>query len=628
MGKRMFFRNLLAAGFVSAAFVCTGANLLENPGFERCDAGEGAVSWTPPGGAFAYQSGSGRNGTRALFFDLKPGSPYRFPSQKFKSEPGKRYRAEVWTRTENLQGDELGARVGLEFYAENHTYLRGVYSTGVKGTVGDWTRLDVVGDAPAGTVDANISVFVNDKFTGRAWFDDACVEPAYRPPIGPVVSDVYRETAADGDVSFSAVVDLPPAEVAARGVTGWFDLPSVSGPPRTVPAAVEDGAIRVKTAVKELPEGECRVTARLSDRSGKNIAQKTIRFRRTAEAPKWRVRFDGKNRTLVDGKPFFPLGVYVSRADAATIADLKGTPLNCVLPYVPITRKELDACWEAGLRAIGAVQCHFGVSGCPADVKRIEDETRWIVERVNPLKDHPGLLGWYVYDELGTELYDRLAARRDLLEKLDPDHPTYAALYQMDILRDYLGTFDVLGTDPYPVAKRGNPPISMAADWTRRSRLAVFGGKPLWQIPQIFDWGGYDKERVKETRAPTYEEMRNMTHQCLAEGANGIIFWAHLAVKKMSWRDPFETRWPEIMRMAAEVKENIPLFLSDDPAPHVKASPSCVSARAWRLGNDVHVLAVNTTREPVSAEVETEGIGKQKIELPPIGVSWTKKTVR
>ncbi len=624
----MFFRKLLAVGAVSVAFAGSGANLLENPGFERRDAGEGAVGWSSPGTTFSYQSGSGRNGTRALFFDLKPESPYQFPSQKFTPEPGKRYRAEVWVRTENLQGKGRGAQVGLEFYAEKRKYLGGFFSSGVKGTVDDWTRLDVVGDVPAGAVNANISVFVNDKFTGRAWFDDACVELAYRPPIGPVVSDVYRETAADGDVTFSAVVDLPPEEVAARGVTGWFDLPSVAGPPRTVPAAVEDGAIRAKTAVKDLPEGESCVTARLSDRTGKNIAQKTIRFRRTPETPNWRVRFDKKNRALVDGKPFFPLGVYVSRANTATIEELKATPLNCVLPYVPITRSELDECWKAGLRVIGAVQCHFGISGCPGDVKRIEDEARWIADRVNPLKDHPGLLGWYVYDELGLELYDRLVARRDLLEKLDPDHPTYAALYQVDILRDYLGTFDVLGTDPYPIAKRGNPPISMAADWTRLSRRAVFGGKPLWQIPQIFDWGGYDEKRVNETRAPTYEEMRNMTHQCLAEGANGIIFWAHLAVKKMSWRDPFEKRWPEIMRMAAEVKEKTPLFLSDDPAPHVKVSPACVSARAWRFGNEVHVLVVNTTREPVAAEVETEGFEKQKIDLPPIGVSWTRKTVQ
>ena len=56
----------------------------------------------------------------------------------------------------------------------------------------------------------------------------------------------------------------------------------------------------------------------------------------------------------------------------------------------------------------------------------------------------------------------------------DPDHPTWAVLYEAPQLRQYLRTFDVVGTDPCAsraaTLKRKDP---FPQPWTRRVASGV-----------------------------------------------------------------------------------------------------------------------------------------------------------
>ena len=593
------------------------ANLLANPGFE------GKTGWSEAKAGYSIVGGQGQNGTRCALFDVKKDTPYFVASHKFAGEELKDYRVEAWIRTEDLKGG--GAHVGVEFYGKGRKYLCGSYSPKQSGTSG-WKKVEIVGEAPEGTVESSVCIFVDRNSEGRAWFDDLVVEPSDRAALAAVRSSAYRDTAVGGKVRFCAVVDLPAKAVAERGLKGWFDLPSDRGAPRTVAAEIRDGGMSAETDVASLPLGRATVVARLSDATGANVESRALVFTRTAKPVARRVSFDARRRTLVGGRKFFPLGVYVSQADAATLRDFEGTPFNCILPYTRMTRAQLDACAKQGLYGIAAVNTwHYGYGGCPASITCVDDEAKAVRAYVDGLKDHPALLAWYVCDELGTEMVPRLTARYDVLKELDPDHPNYFVHYRIELLQRFIETFDVIGTDPYPVCKRDNPPFSQPVEWTRLTEKAVFGGMPVWQVPQIFDWGGYNGGHPERTRAPTFEEMRNMTHQCLAEGAQGLVFWAHLAVKQMVWRDPFAKRWADIVRMADEVKAKIPLYLSDDPAPSVRVSNGKVSARAWRMGTSVETLVVNPTHERQSVTVETDGVGRETLTLEPIEVRWLKK---
>ena len=170
------------------------------------------------------------------------------------------------------------------------------------------------------------------------------------------------------------------------------------------------------------------------------------------------VRIDAFGRTIVDGKPFFPLGMYWSKVDPRLIGAYREGPFNCLMPYHAPNRREMDLCASNGLKVI------YNVVG-----KDLSDGA--IVCR---FRRHPALLAWYLNDERPISERDALARARTFAELHDPDHPGWIAIYQYYEVSSYLPTFDVVGTDPYPLYRN---PIGMVTKWTRATRDGLMGLK-------------------------------------------------------------------------------------------------------------------------------------------------------
>ncbi|MCX5759040.1 MAG: hypothetical protein NTU83_11140, partial [Candidatus Hydrogenedentes bacterium] len=202
-------------------------------------------------------------------------------------------------------------------------------------------------------------------------------------------------------------------------------------------------------------------------------------------------------------------------------------------------------------------------------------------------------------DELGTELLPRLAARRRLMETLDTGHPTWVVLYQVDLIDQYIDTFDVIGTDPYPIPER---PAALAGDWTRKTVEGVQGARPVWQVPQVFNWACYKtaEDDKAKSRTPTFDEMRSMTWQCIAGGARGIVFY--------SWFDlhrdpatPFDVQWPLVKQTAQEVTDYIPALLSVEKTPAIASVEAAVVMWTTRqLAGKTFLIVVNPDSMPHS----------------------------
>ena len=239
---------------------------------------------------------------------------------------------------------------------------------------------------------------------------------------------------------------------------------------------------------------------------------------------------------------------------------------------------------------------YHGTRYCPAYIKSQDDEVPFIREKVEAFKDHPALLAWYINDELPVRLLDRLAARRRLMEQLDPDHPTWVVLYQIDDVRQYLPTFHAIGTDPYPIPTR---PVAMAGEWARKTIDAVCGTRPVWMVPQVFNWANYkdDPEEKGMHRAPTFEEMRSMAWQCIAEGANGLVFYSWFDLRRDPTA-PFEEQWPKVRQIVAEIDRLVPVLLSVEDVPAIETD-----AGAWlnwtvkKHEDTVYLIAVNNQPE-------------------------------
>jgi hypothetical protein len=121
----------------------------------------------------------------------------------------------------------------------------------------------------------------------------------------------------------------------------------------------------------------------------------------------------------------------------------------------------------------------------------------------------------------------------------------------------------------------------------------------MWQIPQMFDWDWFCK--ADNPKFPTYDEFRNMSYQCVAEGANGLIYFHFSRLLKDDKK--FSEHWPYVCKAVREIAASIPVFVLE-PGPEVVSCPrERMSVRTWRDGDSVWMLAVNVTRSHNKAEV-------------------------
>ena len=625
--KRMVFG--LAVGAIVMA--CAAAEPLpKNAGFETPNAkGGGAAEWSLySNGMWSVLRGEGRNGTSALICsDVGKGG---WTTQWVDLEPGRVYRVEGWVRTEGVEGngvcidfswhDAYGTRIGTA-----GTQPRVMGSTA-------WTKVSLEAFVPPSAARrCLVGTPVTGNTKGKAWFDDLRITAVDLPPIDQFISSAYRNRAAEGPVTLHVALNAKRDEILAKGYHGRFVVPMVTGGARALDAAVAEADMPNELSATfealSLPLGESKMMFELLDGKGKVVATKPLVFTRTAKPETKGVRIDRRGIARIDGKPFFPLGMFMWKAAPEKIDHYAKGPFNCLMPYAEPTKAEMDYVQAKGLKMIYTLKdCYAGLAGAKSrGITNEASEVAYITRRVAAFKSHPALLAWYINDELGLDWIKRLTMHRDLFERLDGDHPTWVALYQVEDVRSQLPAFDVIGSDPYPICQTGDPPISQVMEHTRITRRGVFGARAMWQIPQAFDWGGYRVKDKDKTRPPTFDEMRNMAWQFIAEGANGLIFYSYSSWEKMKWRTPPEKMWEYVCRIGAEVKAKFPVFLSEEPTPTVTLITRDASVRAWRKGGETWLLAVNPTYRPKVVEFTLEGFPQQRsVSLGSLGVWFGK----
>lgn len=91
---------------------------------------------------------------------------------------------------------------------------------------------------------------------------------------------------------------------------------------------------------------------------------------------------------------------------------------------------------------------------------------------------------------------------------------------------------------------------------------------------------------------PTMAQMRAMTWQCIAGGANGLFYYSFFDFWKMDWKTPFAERWRDMCEVATEVKRHEEILLAS-PGKPVVAEGSDVLTRTWQSDGGLWVLVVN-----------------------------------
>lgn len=332
------------------------------------------------------------------------------------------------------------------------------------------------------------------------------------------------------------------------------------------------------------------------------------------------VRVVGDSCVLVDGKPFFPIGLY-SAEDPADFPLIAEAGFNTVHTYDWETKRDfeggkawLDAAHKQGLKAlVGLVR---------EDVRDMDFEHS--VRRVGELKGHPALLAWHTMDEpdwddKGNCGRDYMPRAYEAVKRHDPDHPVTAVVCHFDDTKLFEPSVDVLQADYYPV-----PPIP--PDWhpgtgmlgvkmfVDRWRTASGGKKPVWYVGQIFDFSFIRSQKFeipKEwRRLPTGEEVRCMTYTAVASGARGVLYWSLKKLIRDEWNRALLPRvklWEDLREVVGELNALMPLLTAT--TPETRQDRDGVVAMVKSDGQAVYLVAANYERKPTETTVGVPGVG-------------------
>ena len=581
------------------------ASLLANPDFESFSADGKAVGWSVPSDKWRVMRGEGMNGSCGLVFENRDDSAYRDAAQQRVSvEAGGVYRFGAWVKVDEVSGSD-SFLVALGWWDKDGKWLGQTLSPSVSKK-GDWTKIEAISKPLSpGATTARLQIFAQPGTFGRAVFDRVYMERHVRHPVIGVYCAAYRAEAWEGEVKFAAALTPEAFGVAPEKTEVCCRVRCPDGTSFSLggirPAADE---ARVVIPIERFSVGTNEVTCVLSS-DGRELGRSAMKFVRAVSPTPRRVSIDRYGRAIMDGVPFFPLGMYstghLSDKQLARYAD---SDFNCIMQYGNPTTAEMKAFQKKGLKVIYDVGSKY---------RTPDAGTNMVRHAIGKFAQHPALLAWYIYDEQPTSAIPALEARQRLVETLDPDHPTWCAQDISEETRYYLNACDVFGGDPYPVSAH---PIDMATKAIRQETKGLMGMRPIWQVVQAFGWNWIRKSQEKHQRRPTEAEIRNMAWQAIAGGARGLVFYSysHYCRDDLPCREPVEVLWPEMKRIAAELKshENTLLMAETYGIPDADL-PSGVVGRIWKNGNVTWRLLVNT-----SASVEITALGTT---LPPLGVS-------
>ncbi len=318
-----------------------------------------------------------------------------------------------------------------------------------------------------------------------------------------------------------------------------------------------------------------------------------------AEAPENLTSYiDEHNCFVLNGKPFFPLGLYVVQctngAYAAQLQEIADSPFDTLMNYA-VNRcgtdatdadilRYLDQLASRNLKLIFSLSEYFGHG---------QKDMETIVHKVMTFKDHPAIISWYINDERGPEYLPELVIRYETIKKLDGNNPVWSVHWNTDWLIREARTTDLVGVDPYPIGNHPLTLVSQMADAAKKS------GKPLWLVPQIFDWRDYPNDpagRDRTGRPPTRDEMRAMTYLAINHGAKGLIYYSYFNILDDA---DYQTRWEEIKEIAREINDLRPVLLSTHQTKEndIVCNNSNIDFKLMREGKTYYLFAVNTKKE-------------------------------
>ncbi len=358
---------------------------------------------------------------------------------------------------------------------------------------------------------------------------------------------------------------------------------------------------------------------------------------RSPGTPKTTLRDDGV--TLIDGKPFFPIGIFgVTRCDfnnndyEKCMQDLKKTGFNLLHTYDRIN------CPDGDLYVATARKYGF----------KLWFEGRDPFKR-QLLKKHiknPAILAWYLGDDTSDYTYPaRFIDLYDASRSVDGSRLTCqadgpGAHRKVSQYRDFVLGSDVFMPEIYPCQRqtdvdRGKSVAQIIHEMEIcRYDIAVSGTKrprALWPIIQYFYSTIGDNHFRGWLRFPDKTELRAMSYAAIIHGGQGLIWYtygkkAFKGEKGGSYgANSTPERWQIMSELTKEFQQLTPVLVSrtpdvQPPTPLVVSGPMqdyygrpAVSCLLKKYKGKSYLIAVNAAFRSVTVQFTLPGMKQGKV---------------
>lgn len=303
-----------------------------------------------------------------------------------------------------------------------------------------------------------------------------------------------------------------------------------------------------------------------------------------------KVTFDERGIAQFNGKPFFPVGMFLYSLDEAVLAELRDVQCNTVVNGFRVD--QLDLIHANDLKAI----CHTDQA------------------TIDAAESHPALLAWYLTDEPENRGVTAASERERYLalKAQDPDHPIGQCHTAHHALTTFKDSCDFTMTDIYPITPKRDQNIMGVSLMMDEARRLHGENWPHWIDIQTF--GGPETDHGVWA-VPLPHELRFMVYQALVHRATGVLYFSY-------WPQAPRT-WEEVGRVNRELHRLIPFLVApgregaakaDDPRVEVRVK---LAEEAERVVGGV-LIAINTSPTFVQSAIKFDDAALRPTEPKPV----------
>ena len=328
---------------------------------------------------------------------------------------------------------------------------------------------------------------------------------------------------------------------------------------------------------------------------------------------------------LVDGTPFFPIGIYAvckrefngNNLDKA-VYDLKEAGFNMIHTYGSrrdSNFKELvEAAEKYGMKMY--VASRNGANSL--------NEQDYLKDVANEYRS-PAAFAWYLADDTsGYVSPEKLRRLHSVIRELDPYHITVQAdgvgTPKNSHYHNYVHSTDGYLPEIYPVRK-GLPneqsvPKVIQDMKVIQADIAAAGNpvKTIWPIIQYFDgWGSWD-------RFPTFAQLRAMSYLAIIHGGHGITWYTYGGFGKNHGITHTPEIWNNMKTVATELNALSEVFLTPSDGKTIAAQIKgkvktdalgfdAISVLYKNLGKRQFLICANSSEATITAKFNASEAG-------------------